>query len=72
MALTIHKLHELLENRSLSAVEITNAMIAHKHKVEPQVQAYLSHNDEVALQQAAKVDEKIKNGQISDPTFQIC
>ena len=37
---TIHELHKKLVNKEISAVELTNAVIAHKAKVEPTVHAY--------------------------------
>ena len=38
---TIHELHKKLVNKEISAVELTNAVIAHKAKVEPTVHAYM-------------------------------
>ncbi len=61
--LTIHELHTKLVQKEISAVELTKAIIAHKEKVEPEVQAYLSDNHEKALSHAAEVDEKIAKGE---------
>lgn len=63
MALTIHALHTKLQQKELSAVELTKALIAHKEKVEPVVAAYLSDSHEEALSIASKVDEKIAKGE---------
>ena len=56
---TIHELHKKLVNKEISAVELTNAVIAHKAKVEPTVHAYLSDSHERALATAKLVDEAI-------------
>lgn len=67
MALTIHKLHDKLVNKEISAVELTKAIIEHKKAVEPQVQAYLHDTHETALAQAACVDKKIAAGEQISP-----
>ena len=46
-------------NKEISAVELTNAVIAHKAKVEPTVHAYLSDSHDRALTIAKVVDEAI-------------
>lgn len=61
--LTIHELHEKLQNGSLSAVELTKAYLAHKDAVEPKVQAFLSDNRQYALEAAKAVDDKIAAGE---------
>lgn len=61
--MTIHGLHQKLVNKEISAVEITEKILAHKDKVEPTIQAYLSDTREGALQQAALVDKKIASGE---------
>lgn len=65
--MTIHKLHQKLVAKELSAVELTNAVIAHKAKTEPTVHAYLADSHEQALAVAAKVDEKIAAGEAISP-----
>ena len=40
--MTIHELHQKLVAKELSAVELTNAVIAHKAKTEPVVDSVLS------------------------------
>ena len=59
---TIHELHTKLVNKEISAVELTNAVISHKAKVEPEVHAYLSDSHELALASAKAVDEAIAKG----------
>ncbi len=61
--MTIHELHKKLVVKELSAVELTNAIIAHKAKTEPIVHAYLSDSHEEALKVAAAVDAKIAAGE---------
>ena len=46
---TIHELHKKIVNKEISAVELTNAVIAYKAKVEPTVHAYLSDSHDRAL-----------------------
>ena len=58
---TIHELHKKLVNKEISAVELTNAVIAHKAKVEPTVHAYLSDSHDRALATAKLVDEAIEH-----------
>lgn len=65
--MTIHELHQKLVAKELSAVELTNAVIAHKAKTEPIVHAYLADSHEQALAVAAKVDEKIAAGEAISP-----
>lgn len=65
--MTIHELHQKLVAKELSAVELTNAVIAHKAKTEPTVHAYLADSHEQALAVAAKVDEKISAGEAISP-----
>lgn len=62
-SMTIHGLHDKLIHREITAVELTEAYLAHKDKVEPKVQAFLSDQRENALQQAAAVDAKLSAGQ---------
>lgn len=65
--MTIHELHQKLVAKELSAVELTNAVIAHKAKTEPTVHAYLADSHEQALAVAAKVDERIAAGEAISP-----
>ena len=65
--MTIHELHQKLVAKELSAVELTNAVIAHKAKTEPTVHAYLADSHEQALAVAAKVDEIIAAGEAISP-----
>ena len=64
---TIHELHTKLVNKEISAVELTNAVISHKAKVESEVHAYLSDSHELALASAKAVDEAIAKGEAISP-----
>jgi len=64
---TIHELHKKLIAKEVSAVELTNAIIAQKAKTEPIVKAYLSDSHEEALKVAAAVDAKIAAGEVISP-----
>lgn len=67
MNFTIHDLHAQLVNKEISAVELTEKVIAHRDSVEKDVHAYLSLSDAKALEKAAEVDAKIAAGEkISD------
>lgn len=67
MGYTIHELHEKLVKKEMSAVELTRQLIRHRNDIEDDIHAFLSTNDEEALQTAKKVDEKIAAGEtISD------
>ena len=67
MNFTIHDLHAQLVNKEISAVELTNKVIAPRDSVEKDVHAYLSLSDAKALEKAAEVDAKIAAGEeISD------
>ncbi|MDU1772715.1 MAG: amidase, partial [Dialister micraerophilus] len=61
---TIHELHKKLVNKDISAVELTKKMIANRNNVDGKIHAFLSTNDERALQAAERVDNKIKSGEV--------
>ena len=56
---TAHELHDLLINKKVSAVELTEAVFARIEKVESKVKAFVTLTKEQALEQARAVD---KNG----------
>ncbi|HQU08873.1 MAG: aspartyl/glutamyl-tRNA amidotransferase subunit A [Verrucomicrobia bacterium 21-51-4] len=61
--LTAMELSELLANRTISSVELTQAVIARTRALEPKLDAYLSFNDAEALAQAAESDKRRAAGQ---------
>jgi len=54
--LTIHQARELLKGRQLSSVELTRAYLDRISKIEPEVQAFVTVTDELALKQAEAAD----------------
>lgn len=64
MSYTIHELHKKLVEKEISSVELTKKLIAHRDEVDGQLHAYLSTSDEIALQTAQRVDEKIAAGEV--------
>jgi len=59
---TIHQLHELLKTRQLSAVELTNQVLARLDQVEPQVGAFITESRELAMSQAESADAMLAKG----------
>ncbi len=61
--LTIKQIHEGLVKKSFSCVELTKAYLKNIKEKDGDIGAYLSVTENLALEQAKRVDEKIKNGQ---------
>lgn len=57
-----HVLHDMLVNKEITSLELTQAVLARIDEVEGDVQAYLTITREEALAQAKAVDEKIAKG----------
>ncbi len=58
-----HVLHDMLVNKEITSLELTQAVLARIDEVEGDVQAYLTITREEALAQAKVVDEKIAKGE---------
>ena len=58
-----HVLHDMLVNKEITSLELTQAVLARIDEVEGDVQAYLTITREEALAQAKAVDEKIAKGE---------
>lgn len=58
-----HVLHDMLVNKEITSLELTQAVLARIDEVEGDVQAYLTITREGALAQAKAVDEKIAKGE---------
>lgn len=58
-----HVLHDMLVNKEITSLELTQAVLARIDEVEGDVQAYLTIAREDALAQAKAVDEKIAKGE---------
>lgn len=55
---TIKELHELLVAKEITAVELTKATFDRIKATEPEIEAFITLNEEKALEQAAALDEK--------------
>ncbi|EAX48985.1 glutamyl-tRNA(Gln) amidotransferase, A subunit [Thermosinus carboxydivorans Nor1] len=64
---TAHALHEKLLKKEVSAREITEAVFGRIDAVEGEIRAYITQTREQALEQAQKVDEKIRRGEKISP-----
>jgi len=61
--ITIKQAHGLLEKREVNSVELTKAHFDEIKKHDNDIHAFLSLNEERALEQAKKVDERIAKGE---------
>jgi aspartyl-tRNA(Asn)/glutamyl-tRNA(Gln) amidotransferase subunit A len=61
------ELHIMLENKAISATELTQAFFRRIAEVENKVRAFVTLTEDMALAQAAKVDEKITRGEKLGP-----
>ncbi|MFN0093331.1 MAG: amidase family protein, partial [Dehalococcoidia bacterium] len=59
---TAHEAHERLRNKELTAVELTEAVLARVAAVEPRVHSYVTVTAEVALEQARAADAMFAAG----------
>lgn len=66
--LTAAESRQLLDNREISAVELTHAYLNRIQDVEPKIHSYLHLMSDVALSQANAADKRIENGQVDDLT----
>jgi aspartyl-tRNA(Asn)/glutamyl-tRNA(Gln) amidotransferase subunit A len=60
--LTIHEAHRLLKDKKISSVELTKSYLERIKKVEPQVKAFVSVTEDLALEQARRADKTIATG----------
>jgi aspartyl-tRNA(Asn)/glutamyl-tRNA(Gln) amidotransferase subunit A len=60
--LTIHEAGELLRQRKVSSVELTQAYLDRIRKIEPKVKAFTLVTDDLALQQAEAADRRFASG----------
>jgi aspartyl-tRNA(Asn)/glutamyl-tRNA(Gln) amidotransferase subunit A len=59
---TIHEAHQLLKDKKISSVELTQAYLERIKKVEPKVKALMTVTEELALERARKADKTIASG----------
>jgi aspartyl-tRNA(Asn)/glutamyl-tRNA(Gln) amidotransferase subunit A len=65
--LSIREAHELLSKKQVSSVELTTATLEHIHKIDPQIQAFVTVADELALEQARQADSRLQAGKDVTP-----
>ena len=65
--LSIHEAGELLRQRKLSSVELTQAHLDRIREVDPKVKAFTLVTDELALQQAREADKRFASGENIHP-----
>ncbi|MBO0780867.1 MAG: Asp-tRNA(Asn)/Glu-tRNA(Gln) amidotransferase subunit GatA [Ktedonobacteraceae bacterium] len=65
--LTIHEAAELLRQRKISSVELTQAHLDRIRAVDPQVKAFTLVTDELALKQAKEADRRLASGENLSP-----
>ena len=56
--LTIHEAHEMLRAREISSEELTRACIQRIHEIEPRLKAFVTVTEDVALEQARRLDRE--------------
>lgn len=61
--LAVEELAPLLENKTISPVELTNEVLEHADKTEPQINAYMDIYHEDAKKSALEAEKEIANGQ---------
>jgi aspartyl-tRNA(Asn)/glutamyl-tRNA(Gln) amidotransferase subunit A len=64
---TAHELHNLLINKQISAVELTECVLERIGKVEDRVKSFVTLTREEALQQAKEADERIRKNENITP-----
>ncbi len=60
--LTIHEAHQLLMGKKVSSVELTQAYLERIRRLEPEVRAFMTVTEELALERAGRADEAIAAG----------
>jgi len=66
--LSISQAHQLLKNKEVSSVELTQTYLEKIESLEPSIKAFVTITPEVALKQAARADEMIARGDIKPLT----
>jgi len=65
--LSIHEAGELLRQRKISSVELTQAHLDRIRTVEPKVKAFTLVTDDLAMKQAREADQRLANGENLHP-----
>ena len=66
--LTVHEAAQLLRQRKISSVELTQSVLDRITEVESRVRAYITVTEDVALRQAKEADKRLKTGNASPLT----
>ena len=61
-SLTAHEARELLASKDVSSAELTRSVLDRIAAVEPKVKAFVTVTEDVALEQAARADQRLRNG----------
>jgi aspartyl-tRNA(Asn)/glutamyl-tRNA(Gln) amidotransferase subunit A len=61
--LTVHEASRLLEDREISSVELTEAVLAQIDRCDSQIRAYLTLTPDLALAQARRADQRRASGE---------
>ena len=64
---TAHELHQMLQKKEISCLELSKAVIGRMGKVDEKVKAFVTITKETALETANKVDEKLARGEDIGP-----
>ncbi len=62
-SLTLRSAQEMLRSKQISSVELTQAMLDRIRQIDPQIQAYMTVTDDLALEQARRADERLASGE---------
>ncbi|MEQ9121581.1 MAG: amidase family protein, partial [Alphaproteobacteria bacterium] len=65
--LTIAEAADLIESRKLSPVELTEALIARREAIDPQLDSFILPTPELALEQARAAEAEIASGTYRGP-----
>lgn len=68
---TTTEVAELIANKEVSPVELTQSLLDHAHELNDQVNAYISFRDEAALAEARAAEEEIAQGNYRGPLHGI-
>lgn len=60
--LPVSVLAKKIQTQEITSLELTKLFLQQSHSLNPELNAYISFRDELALEEAAKMDEEIKSG----------
>ncbi|MFC1991203.1 Asp-tRNA(Asn)/Glu-tRNA(Gln) amidotransferase subunit GatA [Chloroflexota bacterium] len=66
--LTVHEAYQLLKDKKISSVELTESCLKRIRQLESEVRAIVTVTDELAMEQARKADELLAKGRVSPLT----